>query len=84
MCRAALTVLALAACIALCGCSQQKPDAHTAVMLIESSPLNLDPRVGTDAQSERIGELIFEGLVPIRLPMFFICATTCISMTDVR
>jgi peptide/nickel transport system substrate-binding protein len=32
-------------------------------MLIESSPLNLDPRVGTDAQSERIGELIFEGLV---------------------
>jgi peptide/nickel transport system substrate-binding protein len=63
MCRAALTVLALAACIALCGCSQQKPDAHTAVMLIESSPLNLDPRVGTDAQSERIGELIFEGLV---------------------
>jgi len=32
-------------------------------MLIESSPLNLDPRIGTDAQSERIGELIFEGLV---------------------
>ena len=33
------------------------------MMLIESSPLNLDPRIGTDAQSERIGELIFEGLV---------------------
>jgi peptide/nickel transport system substrate-binding protein len=32
-------------------------------MLIESPPLNLDPRIGTDAQSERIGELIFEGLV---------------------
>jgi peptide/nickel transport system substrate-binding protein len=55
--------MAFAACLALLGCSQQKPDAHTAVMLIESSPLNLDPRVGTDAQSERIGELIFEGLV---------------------
>ena len=32
-------------------------------MLIESSPLNLDPRIGTDAQSERIGALIFEGLL---------------------
>jgi peptide/nickel transport system substrate-binding protein len=55
--------MALVACLGLVGCAQQKPDAHTAVMLIESSPLNLDPRVGTDAQSERIGELIFEGLV---------------------
>jgi peptide/nickel transport system substrate-binding protein len=33
------------------------------VFLIESSPSNLDPRVGTDAQSEHIDELIFEGLV---------------------
>jgi peptide/nickel transport system substrate-binding protein len=50
-------------CLLLWGCAGQKPDASTAVMLIESSPLNLDPRIGTDAQSERIGELIFEGLV---------------------
>jgi peptide/nickel transport system substrate-binding protein len=61
--RRALVRSALAICLALCGCAPQKPDAHTAVMLIESSPLNLDPRIGTDAQSERIGELIFEGLV---------------------
>lgn len=54
---------ALALCLALSGCASKKPDAATAVMLIESSPLNLDPRIGTDAQSERIGELIFEGLV---------------------
>ncbi len=54
---------ALALCLTLCGCARQKPDPSTAVMLIESSPLNLDPRIGTDAQSERIGELIFEGLV---------------------
>jgi peptide/nickel transport system substrate-binding protein len=53
----------LALCLMLGGCTRQKPDAATAVMLIESSPLNLDPRIGTDAQSERIGELIFEGLV---------------------
>ncbi|MDR3764816.1 MAG: ABC transporter substrate-binding protein [Acidobacteriota bacterium] len=44
-------------------CKHPAAEPGTAVMLIESSPLNLDPRVGTDAQSERIGELIFEGLV---------------------
>jgi len=32
-------------------------------MIIESSPTNLDPRVGIDAQSERIGELLFDALV---------------------
>jgi peptide/nickel transport system substrate-binding protein len=49
--------------LGLGGCREQRPDLDTAVLLIESSPLNLDPRIGTDAQSERIGELIFEGLV---------------------
>jgi ABC-type transport system substrate-binding protein len=39
------------------------PDEHTLVVLIESAPANLDPRVGKDAQSERIGELIFDSLV---------------------
>jgi peptide/nickel transport system substrate-binding protein len=32
-------------------------------MLIEFSPSNLDPRVGTDAQSERIDSLLFDSLV---------------------
>ncbi len=32
-------------------------------MIIESSPTNLDPRVGTDAQSERIDKLLFDALV---------------------
>jgi len=32
-------------------------------MIIESSPANLDPRVGLDAQSERIGELLFDSLL---------------------
>ncbi len=32
-------------------------------MAIENSPTNLDPRVGTDAMSERIGGLIFDALV---------------------
>jgi peptide/nickel transport system substrate-binding protein len=33
------------------------------VFLIESSPANLDPRIGTDGQSEHIDELLFDGLV---------------------
>jgi peptide/nickel transport system substrate-binding protein len=40
-----------------------KPGADTLVMIIESSPANLDPRVGIDAQSERIDELIFDALL---------------------
>jgi peptide/nickel transport system substrate-binding protein len=40
-----------------------KPDANTLVMIIESSPTNLDPRVGIDAQSERIDNLIFDDLL---------------------
>jgi peptide/nickel transport system substrate-binding protein len=32
-------------------------------VILESSPNNLDPRQGTDAQSERVGPLIFDALV---------------------
>jgi peptide/nickel transport system substrate-binding protein len=35
----------------------------TVVVILESSPNNLDPRQGTDAQSERVGSLIFDALV---------------------
>ena len=48
--------------IALIGCAS-RPDPNTLVMIIESSPTNLDPRVGTDAQSERIDQLLFDSLV---------------------
>jgi peptide/nickel transport system substrate-binding protein len=51
-----LLVLPLIACAA-------HPDRQTLVMIIESSPSNLDPRIGTDAASERIGSLIFDSLV---------------------
>lgn len=40
-----------------------KPDANTLVMIIESSPTNLDPRIGIDAASERIDTLIFDDLL---------------------
>lgn len=46
----------------LISCSQPS-DPNTLVMIIESSPTNLDPRVGIDAQSERIDELIFDALL---------------------
>jgi len=39
------------------------PEADTLVMIIESSPTNLDPRVGLDAQSERIDGLLFDNLL---------------------
>jgi peptide/nickel transport system substrate-binding protein len=52
-------ILALALSVA---CSSH-PDSKTLVMLIESSPTNLDPRVGLDGQSERIDNLIFDDLL---------------------
>jgi peptide/nickel transport system substrate-binding protein len=46
----------------LLSCSHRS-DPNTLVMIIESSPTNLDPRVGTDAQSECIDGLIFDDLL---------------------
>jgi len=40
-----------------------KPAPDTLVMIIESSPTNLDPRVGVDAWSENIDGLLFDNLV---------------------
>src|SRR5467141_4084380 len=40
-----------------------RPDRSTLVMIIESSPTNLDPRVGIDGQSERIDSLVFDDLL---------------------
>jgi peptide/nickel transport system substrate-binding protein len=51
-----------AACIQP-GCNRQRVPDNTITVLIESSPTNLDPRVGVDAQSERIDSLIFDSLV---------------------
>src|SRR5665213_2237766 len=55
--------LALAVLLFLAGCHGAQRDPRTVVFLIESSPTNLDPRIGTDAQSERIFALMFDGLV---------------------
>ena len=52
-------VLAIAPLLS-CG---HRSDRNTLVMIIESSPTNLDPRVGLDAQSERIDNLLFDNLL---------------------
>ncbi len=59
--RRAISGLAALLLLPLLSCSQP-PDPNTLVMIIESSPTNLDPRVGVDAQSERIDQLIFDAL----------------------
>lgn len=56
-------LLALVVLVLLAGCHSARRDPNTVVFLIESSPTNLDPRVGTDGQSEHIDELLFDGLV---------------------
>jgi peptide/nickel transport system substrate-binding protein len=56
---AILTVAAMM----MMGCHGPRADKSTVVFLIESSPTNLDPRIGLDAQSEHIDELLFDGLV---------------------
>src|SRR6266436_4777161 len=55
-----LTALVL---LLLCLSCNKASDSDTLVVIIENSPVNLDPRVGTDAQSQFIGELIFDSLV---------------------
>ena len=61
--RKLLPLLLLVALLNLCGCRTRRPDPGTVVVAIESSPNNLDPRVGTDAQSQKISALIFDSLV---------------------
>jgi len=52
----------LSVALPLSGCGKST-DPRTLVMIIEASPANLDPRVGTDAYSERIANLIFDPLL---------------------
>ncbi|HUA15186.1 MAG TPA: ABC transporter substrate-binding protein [Verrucomicrobiae bacterium] len=59
---AAIALLSAFSILSLLSCAA-KPDPNTLVMIIESSPTNLDPRIGIDAQSERIDSLIFDDLL---------------------
>src|SRR5437773_12224987 len=57
--RAFATAVFFSLLLSLLSCSS-KPDPETLVMIIESSPTNLDPRIGIDDYSERIDNLIFD------------------------
>jgi peptide/nickel transport system substrate-binding protein len=61
--RCVSVLCALSAALCLVGCARSRPDPGAVTMLIESSPANLDPRIGTDAQAEHIDALIFDALV---------------------
>ena len=58
-------VLAAGLAAGLAGCSTRSAGSphRTVVFLIENTPVNLDPRVGTDAQSQYLDSLIFSSLV---------------------
>ena len=59
----AFTLAVLVGMVIFLSACSAKPDPNTLVMIIESSPTNLDPRVGLDAQSERIDSLLFDDLL---------------------
>jgi len=60
--RCARLIPILVAVLFLLSCTT-KPDANTLVMIIESSPTNLDPRIGIDGRAENIDSLIFDDLL---------------------
>ncbi len=55
--------LMVVGCLLVVGCRGRVEEPGAVVMIIESSPNNLDLRQGTDAQSERVGGQIFDALV---------------------
>jgi peptide/nickel transport system substrate-binding protein len=63
ICGWVCVVVMVLACLSMVGCRERVEAPGSVVMIIESSPNNLDLRVGTDAQSERVGGQIFDALV---------------------
>ena len=53
---------ALSSVLLIFGCAKNQ-DPNVVTMLIESSPTNLDPRIGNDGQAEHIDSLLFDALV---------------------
>src|ERR1700727_848106 len=56
-------IVFVAVSVGITGCRGRVEEPGSVVVIIESSPNNLDLRVGADAQSERVGGLIFDALV---------------------
>ncbi|PYX91966.1 MAG: hypothetical protein DMG67_08400 [Acidobacteria bacterium] len=60
-CLRCVDVVAFLFLLFFIGCAHRS-DPGTLVMIIESRPTNLDPRVGIDGQSERIGMLLYDAV----------------------
>jgi len=58
-------LLGVAISSAGCNRASQANEPGTVNFLIESMPTNLDPRIGTDAQSQHLDGLIYDGLVKL-------------------
>src|ERR1700758_1772900 len=61
--RLAAAAFACALIIVSCSSNRGAEEAGTVNFLIESMPANLDPRIGTDAQSQHLDGLIFDSLL---------------------
>jgi len=64
MCRWALC-LVLCAVSGACGASAPADDADLVKVIIRASPVNFDPRVGTDENSQRVSQLVYSQLMTI-------------------
>jgi peptide/nickel transport system substrate-binding protein len=63
--RVAALILAsaISLCLSACSTGSAQHSPGTVVFLLENSPNNLDPRIGTDATSQYLDSLIFSSLV---------------------
>ena len=64
--RTGAVIVAVFVLLALAGCGSNRPAGEqpgTVNFLIEAAPTSLDPRIGTDAQSEDLDGLIFDNLL---------------------
>jgi peptide/nickel transport system substrate-binding protein len=59
-------IFGLAATLSVaCGASAPSSDADMVKVIIRASPVNFDPRIGTDEQSQRVHQLVYSRLMTI-------------------
>ena len=58
-----LALLLVGFCLSACG--PGPPAGNIVTLVLDIAPTSLDPRIGVDASSERLGQLIFSGLVRV-------------------
>jgi len=61
----AAIALALLIAVACAGCANGRPDDDAIVIAVANSPVNLDPRVGTDEVSQKAHQLLYNTLVKL-------------------